>query len=130
QPLLRQMDAELLPDEKKVKGVGLVDLVVTSPPYPGIHMLYHRWQVDGRKETDAPFWIAECQDGDVAAFYNFADRKRPAEDRYFEKAERCFSSIRSIMRQGAILVQMVAFSEPDRQIVRYLDMMKNAGFAE
>jgi hypothetical protein len=24
------------------------NLVVTSPPYPGIHMLYHRWQVDGR----------------------------------------------------------------------------------
>lgn len=23
-------------------------LVVTSPPYPGVHVLYHRWQVDGR----------------------------------------------------------------------------------
>ena len=29
-------------------------LVITSPPYPGIHVLYHRWQVDGRKETPAP----------------------------------------------------------------------------
>ena len=28
----------------------LADLVITSPPYPGIHVLYHRWQVDGRKE--------------------------------------------------------------------------------
>jgi hypothetical protein len=23
-------------------------LVVTSPTYPGVHVLYHRWQVDGR----------------------------------------------------------------------------------
>jgi hypothetical protein len=26
-------------------------LIVTSPPYPGVHVLYHRWQVQGRKET-------------------------------------------------------------------------------
>lgn len=33
-------------------------LILTSPPYPGVHVLYHRWQVQGRKETPAPFWIA------------------------------------------------------------------------
>ena len=38
-------------------------LVLTSPPYPGIHMLYHRWQVDGRKESPAAFWIANKLDG-------------------------------------------------------------------
>jgi len=32
-------------------------LVVTSPPYPGVHVLYHRWQVQGRRETPAPYWI-------------------------------------------------------------------------
>jgi hypothetical protein len=38
-------------------------LVVTSPPYPGIHVLYHRWQVDGRKEAPLPFMIADKLDG-------------------------------------------------------------------
>ena len=33
---------------------ALASLVVTSPPYPGVHVLYHRWQVDGRRETAAP----------------------------------------------------------------------------
>ncbi len=28
-------------------------LIVTSPPYHGVHILYHRWQVDGRRETPA-----------------------------------------------------------------------------
>ena len=30
---------------------GRVRLVLTSPPYPAVHVLYHRWQVKGRKET-------------------------------------------------------------------------------
>src|SRR5262249_16776937 len=50
--------------------------VVTSPPYPGVHVVYHRWQVLGRKETPAPFWITECEDGQGASHYTFGDRRR------------------------------------------------------
>lgn len=130
EPLIRQNDAEQLDKDEAIKAVGLVDLVVTSPPYPGIHMLYHRWQVNGRKETDAPYWIAARSDGAGNSYYNFADRRSQAEDRYFAKAERSFSAIRHIMRKGKRVVQMVAFAEPDRQLRRYLSMMERAGFSE
>lgn len=60
------------------------NLVVTSPPYPGIHILYHRWQVDGRRETPAPYWIAGCSDGQGASFYNFGDRREQDAKTYFE----------------------------------------------
>ena len=130
EPLIRQNDAEQLDKDEAIKAVGLVDLVVTSPPYPGIHMLYHRWQVDGRKETDAPYWIASRSDGAGVSYYNFADRKDHAEDNYFEKAERSFSAIRRVMRKGGRIVQMVAFAKPDRQLRRYLSMMERAGFLE
>lgn len=129
-PIIVEADAERIDQEPRVTAVGPADLVVTSPPYPGIHMLYHRWQVDGRKETDAPYWIAACNDGAGAAFYNFADRRRYAEDQYFGKAERSFSAIRSVMRTGATLVQMIAFSEPPRQLRRYLSILERAGFRE
>lgn len=129
-PVLREGDAENLHTDKRVLDCGLADLVVTSPPYPGIHMLYHRWQVDGRKETDAPYWIAASNDGAGAAFYNFADRRRPAEDRYFDKARRAFASIRNVMRDGAVLVQLIAFSDPQRQLRRYLRMLEQIGFCE
>lgn len=33
-------------------------LVLTSPPYFGVHIRYHRWQVQGRRETPAPYWIS------------------------------------------------------------------------
>jgi hypothetical protein len=105
-------------------------LVVTSPPYPGIHMLYHRWQVDGRRESPAPFWMAGCQDGRGNAFYNFADRSANAEDTYFAESLRTLTAIRAVMEDAAIIVQLVAFADPRRQLRRYLTNMQVARFEE
>jgi hypothetical protein len=70
-------------DEKQMQDAGRPTLVLTSPPYPGLHVLYHRWQIRGRRETAAPFWIAGTLDGDGASFYTFGDRKQAGLDRYF-----------------------------------------------
>lgn len=129
-PVLRQNAAETIDKDSTIRRAGDADLVVTSPPYPGIHMLYHRWQVDGRKETDAPYWIAGCNDGDGATHYNFAGRQATGVDRYFEKACETFSSVRSIMKDGAFLVQMIAFSDPKKQLPRYLKTMCQSGYKE
>ena len=74
--------AQNLAIHEPFKTGALADLVVTSPPYPGIHMLYYRWQVDGRRESAAPYWIADCQDGQGSAFYNFANRRPYGIDAY------------------------------------------------
>jgi hypothetical protein len=50
-------------------------LVVTSPPYPGVHILYHRWQIDGGKEAPLPFMIANKLDGAGSSYYTMGDRK-------------------------------------------------------
>ena len=105
------------------------DLVVTSPPYPGIHVLYHRWQVDGRRETPAPYWIAGCNDGQGAAFYNFSDR-RAAADLYFEESLRALRALREVVKSGAFVIQLVAFAAPRQHLRRYLKNMAIAGFRE
>jgi DNA modification methylase len=107
-----------------------VALVVTSPPYPGVHVLYHRWQVDGRRETPAPYWIAGCNDGQGGAFYNFGDRKESAADRYFAKSLATLKAIRAVMKDGGNMIQMVAFNRPADHLPRYLENMEAAGFAE
>jgi DNA modification methylase len=107
-----------------------VNLVVTSPPYPGVHVLYHRWQVDGRRETPAPYWIAGCTDGQGASYYNFGDRRQAAADNYFRKSVETLRSIRGVMRDGAYMVQMVAFNKAEEQLPRYLENMENTGFVE
>lgn len=128
--ILLNTAASALAEHAPFSGGTKADLVVTSPPYPGIHILYHRWQVDGRKETPAPYWIADCNDGMGSSYYNFADRHGNGLNRYYEEARLNFGAVRGVMRDGALLVQMVAFSDPSSMLPRYLEMMTHAGFTE
>jgi DNA modification methylase len=105
-----------------------VTLVITSPPYPGVHVLYHRWQVDGRRETAAPYWITGCNDGRGASFYNFSDRRQA--DDYFRTSLRTLRAIRRVVQDGGYMVQMIAFNRPEDQLPRYLENMSLAGFSE
>lgn len=117
-------------DEKRLRSVGVPKLILTSPPYPGLHVLYHRWQVRGRRETAAPFWIAGTLDGDGASFYTFGDRKQSGLEKYFENVRLAFRSIQALADNTTMVVQMVAFSEPEWQLPRYLEAMSEAGFKE
>ncbi len=123
-PILLNVDTALLPSTTPFQLGLRADLVVTSPPYPGVHVLYHRWQVDGRKETPAPYWIAGCQDGMGASYYNFADRR--AMNPYFEKSLATLQGIRAVMRRGGVIVQLVAFNCVETQLSRYLNNMEHA----
>jgi hypothetical protein len=128
---LREGDASTLHEDRVFGGQkNKVSLVVTSPPYPGVHVLYHRWQVDGRRETPAPYWIADCNDGQGASFYNFGDRHQKNLEQYFESSIGTLRSVRRVMRDGAFLIQMLAFSDPENQMPRYLDNVRDAGFNE
>lgn len=105
-------------------------LVVTSPPYPGVHVLYHRWQVDGRRETPAPYWIANRMDGEGYAYYNFGGRQEQGSITYFNNSLKTLRAIRNTMVDGGIMVQMVAFGDPRAQLPLYIENMKTAGFKE
>jgi hypothetical protein len=105
-------------------------LILTSPPYPGVHVLYHRWQVLGRRETPAPFWIADSQDGNGEAFYTMGNRHAKNLDNYFKTIGSCFTSVRKLVGPTSLVVQLVAFSDPAWQLPRYLDTMAEAGFTE
>jgi len=105
-------------------------LVLTSPPYPGIHVLYHRWQIDGGKETGAPFWISGTLDGKAASHYTFGDRRQHGLTNYYLRLRESFEALNSLIADDAVVVQLVAFSSPEMQLERYLSIMKDAGFRE
>jgi hypothetical protein len=129
-PTLTNANAANLAGQAPFAQGARADLVVTSPPYPGIHVLYHRWQVDGRRETPAPYWIAACNDGQGNAYYNFADRRDAAASDYFDESLRTLRALRQVVKDGAIVVQMVAFGDPKNHLRRYLANMRQAGFEE
>lgn len=105
-------------------------LILTSPPYPGVHVLYHRWQINGRRETPAPYWIANCLDGNGAAFYTFGDRKQRNLDSYFESMRECYMALSAIADKNTWLVQLVAFSSPEWQLPHFLGILHECGFDE
>jgi DNA modification methylase len=105
-------------------------LVVTSPPYPGVHVIYHQWQVYSRKRTPAPFWIIGSLDGHGSSHYTFGYYKQQFLTKYFETALNAFTSIRSVVDDDATIIQLVGFAEPERYLPKYLEMMEEAGFEE
>ena len=116
--------------ETAVTDICPPKLIVTSPPYPGIHVLYHRWQVDGRKETPAPFWIAGKLDGAGSSYYTLGDRMNPGLKSYFDNLKSTFTSVAAMAGDEATIVQMVAFSKPDWQLPKYLEVLEECGLEE
>lgn len=125
--VLRAASAETLP-ELVESDRQPPSLILTSPPYPGVHVLYHRWQVSGGRETPAPFWIADVQDGHGPSHYTLGDRHN--ETAYFEQLTRIFRQVRQICGIGTTVVQVVAFRDASRQLPRYLEAMRSSGFRE
>ena len=119
-----------LEDDERLSEMPAPRLVLTSPPYPGVHVLYHRWQVDGRKEAPLPFMIANKLDGAGLSYYTMGDRDYPELRTYFENIKATMSSVAALADRRSIIVQMVAFSEPNWQLPRYLETMEEAGLTE
>lgn len=116
--------------DELVRNVSPPKLIVTSPPYPGLHVLYHRWQVDGRREAPAPFWIAGKLDGSGSAYYTMGDRRNPGLRSYFGQLEESFSSVSAMAGPETTIVQMVAFSDAEWQLPKYLQVMESCGLVE
>jgi hypothetical protein len=106
------------------------DLILTSPPYPGVHVLYHRWNVRARRETPAPFWLADCLDGHGSVHYTLGDRRQDDLADYFTGIEKAFTNLRDLLTDGGLVIQLVAFSSPEWQLDAYLHAMNNAGYRE
>jgi hypothetical protein len=122
--------ADGLEEEPLMRRLGAPRLVVTSPPYPGIHVLYHRWQVGGGRETAAPFWIADRLDGAGSSYYTMGDRKAQNLNTYFDSLQPTLTSVANVSNEGTTVVQIVAFSDRRKQLPRYLRCCHDAGLRE
>ncbi len=91
-------------------------------------MLYHRWQVSGRRETPAPYWIAGLNDGFPESYYTLGSRKDPVGSRYFSRLGASFAAVRDFLRPDGLVVQLVAFSNAGVQLPLFLRAMRMAGY--
>jgi len=121
--------AGLEDDHRLPKEWGAPRLILTSPPYVGVHVLYHKWQVRGRRETRAPYWVIGSQDGKGDSYYNFADRRNKTMTPYLARMARAFQSITSLMDERSVLAQLVAFADPKGQLPLYLSTLSTLGLS-
>lgn len=107
-----------------------VKLVLTSPPYPGVHVLYHRWQVEGRRETPGPYWIVGREDGHASSHYTMGPRYAPDLSPYLNSIQSSFRSIAALMDDRSLIVQLLGFSNPENQLKPVLRALEAAGLEE
>jgi hypothetical protein len=74
--------------------------------------------------------IANRLDGAGSSFYTMGDRKHPNLATYFANIKATMSSVAALADNNTVVVQMLAFSEANWQLPRYLETMKDAGFTE
>jgi hypothetical protein len=84
--------------------------------------------VKGRKETPAPYWIAQVADGHDASYYTGGSRTSTGERNYFSMIRRVFSSVRKIIDANGVVVQLVGFADVNAQLPQYHAAMAGAGF--
>ena len=127
-PFIVRQSASQIDRHEFFQANGRPKLAVTSPPYPGVHILYHRWQVQGRRETPVPYWIANRLDGERC--YTLGNRHEKELRGYFDNLRAAFASIARLLGSGGLLVQIVGFAQPDWQLPRYLEVMDECGLDE
>lgn len=105
-------------------------LAVFSPPYPGVHVLYPRWQVLGRRETDAPFWLARVRGETRESHYTMGRRGIEHTSEYVNLYGPSMSALHAHLDDGAYVVQMIGFHDIHSQLPPILQAMRRAGFRE
>lgn len=105
-------------------------LVLTSPPYPGVYVNYHRWKMLGRREIRAPYWISNNLDGHGLAHYTMGARADRSQDSYFQRLTDAFRDVSKLLDPQTLVVQMVGFNDRAAQLPRYLAAMEEAGLVE
>lgn len=103
----------------------LFDVSVTSPPYPGVHMLYAKWQLRGRKESHLPAYIVGA-DAWPESHLTMGNRVTGV-DEYFEKLKIVAESLNAVTVNGGLSIQLVGFSDSSSQLPKYVEIFEKSG---
>lgn len=128
--LLNRSSIGIETDNKIKDLINHPRLVFTSPPYPGVHVLYNKWQIASRKETFLPYYISGMNDSQPEAYYTFGGRSKTGVAKYFDLITQSFLSVSKVIHRKAVIAQLVGFSDSSIQLPLYLKAMEEAGYKE
>lgn len=125
---LIRCSAESLHLQSFFPSKSTADLVITSPPYLGVHVLYNKWQVQGRVETRAPYFLAGVPDLGSPSSYTLVPRRAvgASEERYFAAIQSSFTSVTKRLSDRGLVIQLVSFADAANALPRYLHALSRA----
>ena len=74
------------------------------------------------------YWLSDLQDGLGPKHYTMGGRTVLGDIEYFDTIAKSWAAVRRLLAPDATVVQLVAFSDPQRQLSRYLASMTAAGY--
>lgn len=122
-------DVRDLKNKHFFKKLKKIDAVITSPPYPGVHIRYDRMQLNGTKVTDIHYLLSQTKMQTGISSYTFSNRLSVLDTRYFNMIRESFESLYQIVSRETLIIQLVGFKKKD-MLQKYLLTMELAGFKE
>jgi DNA modification methylase len=108
---------------------GTVKLILTSPPYPGIHISYNKWQIHGRRDTKLPYWIMNSKPPAFTKFSYRGEKARGLND-YYSYMTKVYLKLKPYCSDNCHIVKLLSFRNKAKEFKLYRDAMENAGLEE
>jgi hypothetical protein len=75
------------------------------------------------------YWLADANDGLGPKHYTMGGRSAIGEETYFDGVRETWASVRRLLREDALVLQLIAFTDAEAQLPRYLATMVEAGYS-
>lgn len=108
---------------------GKVKLILTSPPYPGIHISYNKWQLHGRRDTKLPYWIMNSRPPVLTKFTYRGEKSRGLVD-YYRYMTKVYLKLKPYCAHNCYIVKLLSFRNKAKEFRLYREAMANAGLEE
>jgi len=108
---------------------GKVNLILTSPPYPGIHISYNKWQLHGRRNTKLPYWIMNRRPPVLTKFSYRREKSRNLVN-YYRNMTKVYLKLKSYCSHNCYIVKLLSFRNRAEEFRLYREAMQNAGLEE
>jgi len=108
---------------------GKVKLILTSPPYPGIHISYNKWQLHGRRDTKLPYWIMNSRPPVLTKFTYRGEKSRRLVD-YYRYMTKVYLKLKPYCAYNCYIVKLLSFRNKAKEFRLYREAMQNAGLEE
>ena len=108
------------------------NLIITSPPYPGVNINYNRWQINGKLDTDLPYYIINKKENNQKPYFHLGSNSLSdgLTKKYMKNALNVYSGLHKTLADDGYLIQLVGFADISSQFDFFLNVMALSGFHE